>query len=443
MPHPRTLLFLSQAVAPIGGVQRWLDQLATGLAQYGWRTLVGLAWGRHHDPAAFEAAHPSLETLRLDGRSGTRAGRLLAVERAIRRTCPAVVVPVTLADPFEVLRELKSAGSDVRLFVGAFELSTPMLLEVRHYAPIVDRALGTSRLASRLLVEAARLPHSRVDYVPPGFERLIDAPRTPAGERLRIGLVGRLDADKRPLDMLGLLADLDARGVAYDARVVGDGALRSQLVARAAPWIRAGRLHVHAPLDTEALARDVWPALDVVVHFSPAEGGLPNTLAEALLHGVAVVSSDFRGRACQDFVRHEQTGLVFPIGDLETAARHVARLARDGALRSRLAAAGKAEVETQYSVPAMLSGWNASLEAALSGQPTRGRVAARETGERDRLATWFGRSVAERARHVLRRGFRHPDASEWPHYYRAARPHEQAASGALAAAPADGTLVEE
>lgn len=443
MRPSRTLLFLSQAVAPVGGVQRWLDQLATGLAQYGWRTLVGLAWGLHHDPAAFEAAHPDLETLRLDGRSGTRAGRLLAIERAIRRTRPAVVVPVTLADPFEVLRELKSVGSDVRLFVGAFELSTSMLLEVRHYAPIVDRALGTSRLASQLLVEAAGLPRSRVDYVPPGFARPSDARRTPAGERLRIGLVGRLDADKRPLDLLGLLADLDARGVAYDALVVGDGALRGQFEARAAPWIRAGRLRLQAALDAAALARDVWSALDVVVHFSPSEGGLPNTLAEALSHGVAVVSSDFHGRACQDFVRHEQTGLVFPIGDLERAADHVARLARDVALRSRLAAAGKAEVETQYGVPAMLSGWNSSLDAAISGQPAHGNVAAREPGERDRLARWLGRSVAERARHVLRRGFRHPDASEWPHYYTVAMQGERTVGGARAAPAAEGIKVEE
>jgi hypothetical protein len=73
------------------------------------------------------------------------------------------------------------------------------------------------------------------------------------------------------------------------------------------------------------------------VWFAPTElEGLHNPPIEAALAGCALVCTDHPRSGMQDYAIHEQTALVYPARDIDTAARYVSRLLRDESLRQRL-----------------------------------------------------------------------------------------------------------
>ena len=88
----------------------------------------------------------------------------------------------------------------------------------------------------------------------------------------------------------------------------------------------------------------VYNALDVVVVPSRLvpEFAEPWSLAvnEAMGCGATVVASDAVGAVQDGLVSHDETGLVFPNGDIEALAGALERLAADEGLRHRLARAG-------------------------------------------------------------------------------------------------------
>jgi len=131
---------------------------------------------RFHCPEAFRRLHPDLETLSLDGRSGTRAARELAIESVLRRVRPDVVVPLSMFDAFAAVRRAKERRSDLRFLFTLNEVSPQFLVDCQKHLSIIDRLLGVSRLAARLLVDIGADP-SRVDYVS-------DGSRSPGAVRL-------------------------------------------------------------------------------------------------------------------------------------------------------------------------------------------------------------------------------------------------------------------
>lgn len=76
--------------------------------------------------------------------------------------------------------------------------------------------------------------------------------------------------------------------------------------------------------------------------------GLPRGLIEAAAIGRAIVTTDAPG--CREVVRHEENGLLVPVGDGAAVAAAIRRLLEDPALRQRLAARGRAIAENEFSV---------------------------------------------------------------------------------------------
>jgi glycosyltransferase involved in cell wall biosynthesis len=151
----------------------------------------------------------------------------------------------------------------------------------------------------------------------------------------RVLSVGRLDAEKNPV----LLADVFARLAREEPRwrlvVCGEGPLRSDLEARlqALDVRERAELLGYVPLDGRLL--ELYRSSHLLLHCSWTEG-VPQVLYEAFAQRLPVVATDVGG------VREAAQGaalLVAP-GDAEAPARALARLADDGALRTRLVAAG-------------------------------------------------------------------------------------------------------
>jgi glycosyltransferase involved in cell wall biosynthesis len=81
--------------------------------------------------------------------------------------------------------------------------------------------------------------------------------------------------------------------------------------------------------------------------------GQSNVILEAMQTGVPVIASDIPGN--RDLVHHRNTGLLFPVGDVDTLARQTNELLRDDSLRATLASQAQHFVRTNHSLENMVS----------------------------------------------------------------------------------------
>ena len=409
----RRVLFCSQTAAAVGGVPQRLGPLTRSLPQLGWEPIVALAWGnRFHDPEAFKRQHPGLPTTMLDGRTGTRAGRLVALEKTIRSVEPDVVVPLHLFDALEAVRREKATGRDIRLVFGVFEVSPALLLDAERYRPVIDYFVTNSRLLSDLFVGAAGADRARVENIPQGIPPAASL-RTHGDGPIQIGYFGRISEDKRILDLLPFCAELDARRVAFRVLVIGDGPLTQALESGSEPWRRRGVFEIRPAETRQQLYNGAYPSIDVSVLFSPREGA-PNLPLESMAHGVVPVVADFEGRHQEGALRHEENVLVFPVGDVVRAAGCVERLWREPETRRRLGSKGVEEVAHRYGLENMAAAWARVLDRAIERPSANGSVSLDPVPPSGRLERWLGPRASETLRRLLGRRFVHPDAGEWP-----------------------------
>jgi glycosyltransferase involved in cell wall biosynthesis len=409
----RTVLFTTFTSYTVGGLLSREARLAPLLARHGWRAVFGLAWGeRFHDPAAFRRAFPDLETLDMDGRTGTRPGRLMAIDRTIARVRPDVVLPDAMIDTFEVVMQRKLSASSPRLVAGLPGLHPDYMLMLSAYAGIVDRAFGVSRHTARALRDLCDIPPQLVDTIPSGVPLPTRSWQPRTDRPIRLGYVGRLASDKRPLDAVSLACELERRGVNYSLDIYGAGDLHANVIAEAEAAQVKG-LQVRGALSVTKLYEEVYPSLDALLLFSPSEGN-PNALLESMVHGVVPICSDFAGRAEEGLLRHGDTALVFPIGDISAAARLVDSLSADRELQRRLAVRGQSEALTRHSLEAMSAAFAGMLDSATEQEPRVDRIHVRRGTPRSRLERFCSPQIAEFLRRMSGYRFPHSDASEWP-----------------------------
>jgi L-malate glycosyltransferase len=212
-----------------------------------------------------------------------------------------------------------------------------ILAHVAGVLPAVRSRLVAVPQAARFFAEASfdlagrwALPPGRVLFVFPAGIRAVKAPRLPLG----------------PLDAL---AAADARvRLAFAGPIIEPelgAALEADLAAR--PWARYLGQVPHAEMAS------LLEQADVVLNCSISEGGLANSVLEALALGRAVLASDIPGN--RGLIVEGVTGLLFR--DTRELTAQAGRLAADAALRARLGSAGRALVERAYPVEREIDGY--------------------------------------------------------------------------------------
>jgi glycosyltransferase involved in cell wall biosynthesis len=163
-------------------------------------------------------------------------------------------------------------------------------------------------------------------------------------DRVVVGVVGRLVAEKGIAEIVAAAGLLRERGVDATIVVVGpsepdkrDGLTEQALdKARANGVVFVGR-------------RDDMPrcyaAFDLFLTATHREG-FPRAAMEASASGLPIVATDIRG--CRQVVAHERTGLLVPVRDPSSLADAVQRLVDDPALRARLGAAASAKAVAEF-----------------------------------------------------------------------------------------------
>jgi colanic acid/amylovoran biosynthesis glycosyltransferase len=183
-----------------------------------------------------------------------------------------------------------------------------------------------------------------LDVLPP--LKPLRTPRTP----LRLICVARLVEKKGLHHQLRLYGRLRDAGFAFEARIAGDGPLRSELEALARELRLTNRVVFtgHLP-GQEILDQLAWA--DVLIHTgvvapSGDRDGLPNVIPEAMSAGVLVVTSP--AAATTEAVTDGVTGLVASVDEPEAWLVALRRLAADDAFAEPLRIAAHHWVEENF-----------------------------------------------------------------------------------------------
>ncbi len=165
-----------------------------------------------------------------------------------------------------------------------------------------------------------------------------------------IGMIAQLIPRKGHRHLLRALVDVAPDYPRLRVLLFGKGALRDEIEQQISE-LRLER--------TVALAgfRDdlnrVLPCLDLVVHPADMEG-LGVSLIQAAACGVPLIAS--RAGGMPEIVRDGENGLLIPPGDVPALARALRTLLDDPGRRRALGRAGRALVEREFSVDAMVEG---------------------------------------------------------------------------------------
>jgi glycosyltransferase involved in cell wall biosynthesis len=354
---------LTQAV--VGGAQSFLVDLCSGLVGRGWRvTVVTIPGPNAAVVKALRSRGAAVEdrAWRAWQLPEDRAGALASWMATAKPDLYLISISADvgwLALPL-VPRQVVTvcvAHNDVEAFYAP----------LRHYEPFVDCAVGVSSEIHRRIVGDCGVPPSRARHIPYGVRSLAPADAAVrlsterCGASIRIGYVGRLEQrQKRVLDLVGLLAALERKGVHFTCDVIGDGSDR-ELLAQGLGTLRLrNRPRFWGWLDSAAV-RERLAELDVLVLFSSFEG-LPVALLEAMGEGVVPVVTKIAS-GCPDVIRNGANGFLELVGDTAAFATRIDWLSRNGEqlIQMRRAAWQTARV---YSIDRMVASYVSLLEPA-------------------------------------------------------------------------------
>jgi len=251
--------------------------------------------------------------------------------RLARRLEVPLVVTLTGTDANHDLFDPDRAAAVRRVLEGATTVTAfhdsivervgAALPDVRRRLVVVPQAVRFDDAVPFELDALWPLPADRVLIVFPAGIREVKAPRMPLA----------------PLDALAA-AEPRLR-LAYAGPVLDTqegAALVDALATR--PWAR------HLGAVPHAQMASLLAQADVVLNCSISEGGMANSVLEALTCGRAVLASDIPGNRA--LIEDDVTGLLFD--GPEALRANAERLVGDPGLRTRLGRAGRALVEREY-----------------------------------------------------------------------------------------------
>jgi glycosyltransferase involved in cell wall biosynthesis len=162
--------------------------------------------------------------------------------------------------------------------------------------------------------------------------------------------VGRLVPKKGFDVLLEAAALLERDGVRFRLEIVGEGPCRAELEQRIRRLELTEVVELRGMLVQEEVLAAYRRATCVVLASRTTKNGdrdgIPNTLAEAMACGVAVVAT--RSGSIDELVHDGDTGLLVAPEDAGALAGALARLLGEPALRARLAGAARARVRRDF-----------------------------------------------------------------------------------------------
>jgi len=243
----------------------------------------------------------------------------------------------------------------------------------RLYRPFVQQHIALGSELAGYLRDKVGVPAGRLSQICNGVDHERFAPAAPrrpiAGcpftdpKLWLVGTVGRMQTVKaQPLLVQAFVQVLRETPALRDRLrlvLVGDGPLRAECEALLQG---AGMAELAWLAGERSDVPDVMAGLDCFVLPSLVEG-ISNTILEAMSCGLPVLATEVGGNA--DLVERGVTGELVPAGDAAALAAGLARMALDPHRAAALGAAGRRAVEDRFSLPAMVSAYEAVYQRVL------------------------------------------------------------------------------
>lgn len=243
-----------------------------------------------------------------------------------------------------------------------------------------DRVLANSEAVARSLQDSEGVRPERIAVVsnfvdeaaftppaPAARAALLAGMGVPAGARVA-GIVARLNPVKDHATLLQAFAELAPRWSDLHLVIVGDGACRGALEARAVSLGIAHRVHFAGERSNEPNLHHLF---DLSVLCSISEG-FPNSIVEAMAAGRPVVATAVGGTV--DAVAHDVTGLLVPPSSPAALAAAIDSLLTDPARARALGTAGARAARDRYFASDVVHSLEALYEdlVACAVRPRRG-----------------------------------------------------------------------
>ena len=215
-----------------------------------------------------------------------------------------------------------------------------------------DRVIAVSNRMAATLIDNGYRPslvttiHNGIDVqkvIATGHQQQMKQALGVAAATCVIGTAGRLSAVKGHDTLLRAARVILDREPGARFVIAGGGPLEDELMALASAL---GIAHACRFLGARDDIHDVMTAMDVFVLPSLNEG-LPMAVLEAMTLGKPVVASRVGG--LPEVIRHRETGLLVPAGDVRALAEACLELHHDRPWAARIGAQGKRVVDAEFS----------------------------------------------------------------------------------------------
>jgi glycosyltransferase involved in cell wall biosynthesis len=376
----KLLIYLHSLEA--GGAERVAVTLADYWAQRGWQVTIATVASASrdfygHDPrvarVGFDLAGNSRNPLQAALRN---VARVRALRKLIRQTRPDVALAlmtnanVVLALACRGMPGVRAVGSE-HIFPG--QVHTPAIWEAlrrMHYRGLHAVVALTSECAQWILSHTSAKKAPVIPNVA-GWPLPVQEPVVPTqtlcrpGRKVLLG-VGRLTEQKDFGLLINVFGRIAARYPEWDLVILGRGPQHEELLRQ----VQSAGLADRAFLPGVVGNLGQWyEAADMYVMSSRFEG-FPNTLAEALAHGLPAISFDC-DTGPRDIIRHGVDGMLVPAGDGDALAEALGTVMADDDLRARMAARAT-EARERFSIERVAGMWERLFAEEPSG-PSHGK----------------------------------------------------------------------
>jgi glycosyltransferase involved in cell wall biosynthesis len=363
-------VFLVNSLA-VGGSERKTVRLANALAADKHRVMVAYL---SPPESLLPLLSPSVATVNLQRRGKFSLEALRRLSNIVREQDVGTLVAMNLYSAlYAVLsRSLwKTRSLRLAVSVNTTEFATRkeelQMLLYRHVLPRADVVVFGAECQRQLWSARYGLGGSRdnlvvlyngVDTLEFSKERIAAAVLGELSDRVVLGTVGALRAEKAHVDLVRAIYELMRRGVDVGALVVGEGPARAEIESE------VSRLGLQQRVRLVGEAHDVRPYLanmDIFVLPSLAVETFSNAALEAMAMSCPVVAARVGG---MDEMLRFGGGMVYPPGDVKSLCDVLIPLVQSARVRQELGQQARQVAEEHFSFDRMLSDFGTYVLAA-------------------------------------------------------------------------------
>jgi glycosyltransferase involved in cell wall biosynthesis len=383
--HPRHVFIVANNLEEVGGLQRVAHNLSQELSRRGHHVvLVGL---NHHTDHITYISDPLYETFtiyetrepkplpktsrlrRLSPRRRTyqarrEQARADAVERlsTLFRAVPDGIVICTQIHAMGWVaqadtRHLRVIGQSHEQYEASRGLTSSSRGITRRYDGIMRHYADVDLFQLLTAVDARKFEKDGLNNVAVMHNPLSFYPPEPAELTAKTVIsVGRYDPQKNQRTLINAFALVAELHPDWSLELWGTGPLQDALATQIETMGLGASVRLMGPTE------DVRSALlrSSVFALSSDFEGLPVVLCEAMACGVPCVSVDC-GPGIAEIIRHEQDGLIVPVGETDALAAGIVALIEDEPLRRAMGERARQNIR-RFSVEETMRQWDAVFD---------------------------------------------------------------------------------